>query len=273
MIGGTANGSFSVNLIPSGSTLSWTYNSDLLTLVSSSAKGIIVKPKTSTTTGDATITAKFTNSNGSVQTINHYVGVNGPHYRNVQLVVKKSSDGSEAYPSGGLCPNTYYYAYLDAGTTLTNVNWGASSQLQVITASNSQLYFKTLSQGYGTLSITATTTYGVTKSILGVTLIGGGTGCGSSSYYSVSAVPSSNIVDIEFDMDEFNSQINEKVYAKAPTFDIRLYSILGVMVKQARSSGENVQLDVSALPNGSYVVHVYDGISDTPQTKMIQIQR
>lgn len=67
MIGGTGSGSFSVNFLVKNATLTWLYDTNLLTLVSSSATGIVVKPKTSTTTGDATITAQFINSSGSVQ--------------------------------------------------------------------------------------------------------------------------------------------------------------------------------------------------------------
>lgn len=268
MIGGTASGSYTVNYKPADATLTWSYSSDLLTQVSSSANGIVLKPKTPTTVGDASIIARLTYSNGNVQQIYYYVGINGPHWRNVQLVVTKSSDGSEAYPTGGLCPNTYYYARLSTGgTILTNVNWGASPELQVLSATNNQLYFRTLSQGWGTLNITATTSYGVTKKILGVTLMGGG--CSSTPYYSISAA--SNMVDIRFNIDVFCAGINEQVYTKPPVFDVRMYSLTGVLVKQARSSGEDIQLDVSTLSRGSYVVHIYDGISEMPQTQIIQI--
>ncbi|MDH6358394.1 M4 family metallopeptidase [Parabacteroides sp. PF5-9] len=273
MIGGTTSSSYTINYVPANATLSWSYNTNLLTLVSYSANGIVVKPKTSTTVGDATITAKLTYS-GSTKTVSHYVGVGGPHSMNVQLIVRKSSDGSQVYPSGGLCPNTYYYATLNPGnTTLTNVNWGASSQLQVSSASNTQLYFRTLSQGWGTLNITATTSYGVTKTILGVTLTESSS-CGSSksnSYFSISSIPSSNIVEIKFDMDLFNAQINKMVYTQKPSFDIRMYTITGVMVKQANSTGESVQFDVSALQKGTYIIHIYDGISEIPEIHKIQI--
>jgi hypothetical protein len=269
MVGGTQTGSYTVSNKPANATLTWSYDTNLLTQVSSSANGIVLKAKTATTIGDATVTAKFNRSGSSEKTASKYVGVNGPHYMNVQLVVTRSSDGGQAYPSGGLCPNTYYYASLSApGATLTNVNWGASTQLVVLSSSNTQLYFRTLSQGWGTLNITASTTnYGVTKSILGVTLIGS-SNCGSS-YYSVS-LPSLNTVEIAFDLDVFNGQVNGVVYSKAPSFDVRLYSLTGVLVKQIQSSGETVQLDVSTLPAGPYIVHIYDGVSPTPQVQKIQ---
>jgi hypothetical protein len=273
MVGGTQTGSYTVSNKPANATLTWIYNTNLLTQVSSSANGIVLRPKTATTVGDATVRATYTYPGGTQKSTFLNVGVNGPHSMNVQLVVQRSSDGAQAYPSGGLCPDTYYYATLNPGnTTLTNVNWGASSQLQVSSSSNSQLYFRTSSAGWGILNITAKTVYGVTKSILNVTLTGG-SNCGSrsSSYYLITSVPSSDIVEIRFDMDVFDSQVNRQVYTQAPSFDIRMYNIMGVMVKQASSSGEDVQLDVSALQKGSYVIHIYDGISATPQVQKIQI--
>jgi len=271
MVGGTTSGSIIVTNKPANATLTWSYNTNLLTQVSSSANSIVLKPKTATTVGDATVTATLSYPGGVQKSANRYVGVGGPHYMNVQLVVTASSDGSQAYPSGGLCPNSYYYAYLDAGTTLTNVNWGASSHLNVISASNSQLYFGTNSAGYGMLSITATVpAYGISKNILGVTLMGGGCSKGSS-YSKVLSVPSANRIEVEFDMDTYKQQVNTQVYPKAPAFDIRMFNIAGILVKQATSSGETVQLDVSSLPNGAYVIHIYDGISPTPEVHKVQV--
>lgn len=272
MVGGTTSGRYTPEYMPSSTTVTWTYDTNLLTKVSSSATEIVLKPKTATTVGDATIRATFTHSNGVIRDELYDVGVNGPHWKNVQLVVKKSSDGAVVYPTGGLCPNTYYYAYLNPGsTTLTDVNWGASSQLQVLSTSDRELYFRTLSAGWGILNITAKTIYGVTKPILGITLTGSSS-CSSNPYYLISSIPSSNIVAIKFDLQTFNDEVNGKIYTKSPSFDIRIYSITGVMVKQARSAGENVQLDVSTLSNGPYVVHVYDNINTTPQTQIIQIK-
>lgn len=273
MVGGAETASYSVNYVPYYSSLEWHYDTNLLTLVSSSSKGIVLKPKTSTTTGDASVQARFLDINGDVNSIYKDVGINGPHYKDVQLSVRKSSDGSEAYPSGGLCPNSYYYAYLTVnGTYLTNVDWGASKELSVSSASNTQLYFGTSSAGWGILNITATTSYGVRKNILGVTLFGGGSNC-SNSYYSIYVSPSSDILNINFDMNEFNSQINERAFSNPVSFDIRLYNITtGSLVKQVNTSGYNVQLDISDVPNGIYIVHVYDGISKTPQTQKISIK-
>lgn len=271
MVGGTSTASYAVNYIPYSSTLTWHFNTALLTLVSSSEKGIIVKPKTPTTVGDATIIARLSDPNGNTKELYCYVGINGPHYRNVKLYVTKSSDGSQVFPSGGLCPYTYYYARIDASTTLTNVNWGVSTQLEVLSSSDYQLYFRTLSEGWGILNISAKTIYGVTKPLLGVTLIGS-SNC-SNTYYSITSSASSNILYIKFDMNQFNESIHKTYSAKKLSFDIRIYnSLSGNLVKQARSSGEDIQLDISNIPDGIYIVHIYDGISDTPYIQKIAVK-
>jgi len=47
----------------------------------------------------------------------------------------------------------------------------------------------------------------------------------------------------------------------------------GSIVKQARSGGEDVQIDVSNIPTGVYIVHIYDGINNIPYSQKIAINR
>jgi hypothetical protein len=51
--------------------------------------------------------------------------------------------------------------------------------------------------------------------------------------------------------------------------DVKLYNSLGILQRQAISSGENVIFDLSGLNNGIYVLHVYDGIADKPEVHKI----
>lgn len=176
MIGGTEQKTYTINCIPVGQNLSLTCTSSLLNIVSQTSNSITVRPASSSLIGDAEITARFTNSSGQlVKQIKYYVGIKGPHWQNVSLRVVRSDDGSEVYPNGGgLEPNTYYYAYLSSNSgTLYDVNWGANSTLNIGYATNSELYFSTGEEGWGTLNISAKISpYNVTKSILGVTLYG-----------------------------------------------------------------------------------------------------
>ncbi|MBQ6037520.1 MAG: hypothetical protein IJL37_02480 [Bacteroidaceae bacterium] len=175
IIGGTENRLYKVSYVPQGQDVTWVWNTSLLSKVSSTDSTIILKPKTSTSVGDGYVQARFyeTSTNTLKKTLSYNIGVGGAHTSNVGLRVVRSSDGVEVYPSSvGLCPNTYYYAYISgtAGATLT---W-SPTHATVISSSNSYMYFYTDSYGYSLLDVYGVLSqYGVSKKLVGVTLYGG----------------------------------------------------------------------------------------------------
>jgi hypothetical protein len=57
------------------------------------------------------------------------------------------------------------------------------------------------------------------------------------------------------------------------SYTIKLYNANGVLVRQTTSQGENVELDVSALPSGYYYLHIFNGSGDTqPDMRTIIVQ-
>ena len=175
IISSSRNQTYQVGSIPSGLTLSWNYDTNLFTRVSSSGTRIVLKAKNSSVSGSATVTARFLSSSGvekghTFQTV--YVNRLPPVSVNLRVI--RSSDGAEVYPSGtGLSPNTYYYAYI-SGADGYNISWQPDSHIQVLDSSNSMMYFKTDSQGWTLLNIFATDPIStVSQRILGVTLYGG----------------------------------------------------------------------------------------------------
>ncbi|MCQ2238032.1 MAG: hypothetical protein MJZ73_02210 [Bacteroidaceae bacterium] len=175
MIGGTELGSYEVSCVIKNTTVTWTYDTNLATAVLTGANRIVLQPRTATSVGDMTLTAQFKNGSGAtVYSCSFYIGIGGPHYRDVSLVVKRSSDGAEVYPSGsGLAPNSYYYAYLSSSAPLNNVIWGVDSHLQNLYSDNNYMYFRTDSQGWGMLNVYGTVSrYGVSKKLIDVTLYG-----------------------------------------------------------------------------------------------------
>ena len=90
------------------------------------------------------------------------------------LRVVRSSDGVEVYPLYvGLCPNTYYYAYLTGTTYGFTYTWDMN-YATVYSSSYNQAYFQTNSQGWTFLDLYATdTTANITEQLYGVTLYGG----------------------------------------------------------------------------------------------------
>ena len=54
-------------------------------------------------------------------------------------------------------------------------------------------------------------------------------------------------------------------------FGVKLFNSMGVLVLQTTAAAGSVPLDVSGLPNGLYILHVYDGSDNPPQTQHIVI--
>jgi len=83
--------------------------------------------------------------------------------------------------------------------------------------------------------------------------------------------------------DILNIEIDEEVMAQEQTFtdaqllkeftyDIRLYDGQGNLLRQTKNKGGTVQFNVSTLPNGIYFLHIYDGVSDTPEIRQIMVE-
>lgn len=174
IIGGTNSATYSVPFIPYGMSLSLTFTGTGASLLSSSPTSIEIAPATATTTGDITVLANYVDSAGNIRfSYRRDVGINGPHYNQVGLVVRKSSDGTEVYPSGeGLRPNTFYRAYLSCGTaTLQDVVWSPDSRIEIVSSDNQMMYFRTFDIGFCFLDIYAKIApYNISKKVISTTL-------------------------------------------------------------------------------------------------------
>lgn len=176
MIGGSETGTYTLSCKPQYQNVIWSYDTSLLTQTATTDRSITLRPRTTTSAGDATLTARIYDASGTLkETVNYYIGVGGPHYRDVSIVVKRSSDGTTVYPSGtGLSPNSYYYAYLSGASACSSITWSPDSHLQNLQSNNDMMYFKTDSQGWGMLEVYGTVSrYGISKRLSGVTLYGG----------------------------------------------------------------------------------------------------
>jgi hypothetical protein len=103
----------------------------------------------------------------------------------------------------------------------------------------------------------------------------------SSSYYSALSYPNpvsgALTVDISVDQEALAATLTaasaqsgfSSVLAQNPTFQIKLYSSMGALVKETISPAGTVTLDVSNLPSGTYFLQVYDGTQSEPLTQTI----
>lgn len=173
----TVSSTFSLAFAPLNLSINWIFNTSLFTAVgSTTGSSVTIKAKSSTTVGTGTLTAQFKDSGGNIVATSTYaIYANRlPTQSTPSLRVVRSSDGVEVYPSStGLCPNTFYYAYLSGTSSSYSYNWDMN-HATVYSSSSSQAYFKTDDQGWTFLDIYAVDTpTGVSQNIYGVTLYGG----------------------------------------------------------------------------------------------------
>jgi len=72
-----------------------------------------------------------------------------------------------------------------------------------------------------------------------------------------------------------NSSSNEQSLQSrgAPSsYDVRLYDGQGNLQRQQQTNGGAVQFNVSNLPDGVYYLHIYDGVSSTPEMQAIMVE-
>ena len=75
------------------------------------------------------------------------------------------------------------------------------------------------------------------------------------------------------DLDAFAAaNSSSQSFGTRPTYDVRLYDMMGNMLRQQIAGSGTVRFDVSSLPNGFYYLHIYDGISSTPEIQKIIVQ-
>jgi len=77
---------------------------------------------------------------------------------------------------------------------------------------------------------------------------------------------------LTIDIDALAGQSATGAQRQALTFDVRFYDGQGNLLRQQKAKGGTVQFNVSNLPDGIYYLHIYDGVSSTPQMQQIVVQ-
>ncbi|MDR2234018.1 MAG: trypsin-like serine protease [Tannerella sp.] len=92
---------------------------------------------------------------------------------------------------------------------------------------------------------------------------------GGSLYVTYYPNPVSDVLNIEV---KTKDAVSARSIAAA-SYDIRLYDGQGTQLRQTVTKGEsNTQFDVSGLPNGTYYLHVYDGVNAKPEMYQIIVK-
>ena len=90
--------------------------------------------------------------------------------------------------------------------------------------------------------------------------------------------PASDVLNITIEasasqnLSRQQGSVDTKSLQTAATYDIRLYSRHGRLLRQATTHGENVQFDVTHLHEGIYYLHIYDGVGEKPEIHQIMVK-
>ena len=100
-----------------------------------------------------------------------------------------------------------------------------------------------------------------------------GSSCRSGSSSSLKAYPNPVFDILTVDINtliHLSSTLSSS--RSSPTFDIRLYDGQGNLLRQQKAQGGTVQFNVANLLNGIYYLHIYDGVSSTPEMLQIVVE-
>jgi len=80
-------------------------------------------------------------------------------------------------------------------------------------------------------------------------------------------------VDLDLLLDNGEQLTDDRKIPASKNFDVRLYDDQGNLLRQQKAKGGTVQFDVSSLPKGLYLLHVYDGVNAKPVIQQIVVDR
>jgi hypothetical protein len=70
-----------------------------------------------------------------------------------------------------------------------------------------------------------------------------------------------------------NSTTTTTQITQNQTYDIRLYDSQGNIRRRRQAASGKIEFDVSRLPEGTYYLHIYDGINPKPSMQQIVVER
>ena len=279
----SSSGSFTVQYLPTNSTVEWTENSGRLTLQGSSNTTVTYKNNSTSTFPDCIITARIKINGVVVATLNKTVVINPV------IISSIETSGSSIIVNES---TTYTCNHNAMGNNLLNFLWYTQNPSTVNWKNGNEASITFKQAGGSTVYVEVRNLCGTTSKSLSVSVqnsSGGPGGC-FKCYEEVPIVwslpypnPASGILNIDINLQAY-TQVQEEAQAmqqsltsaKAlitkPSFDLRLYDGQGNLLRQATTKGSSVRFNVSTLPNGIYYLHIYDGVSDKPVMQQIIIE-
>jgi len=215
-----------------------------LNIASSSGDDVYITPNGS---GSAWVALYDGNSPNAKAT--KYVWIGAPS-------LKLTGDNSIPPWSG----TTFYSSQSDNSVSMDITSY----QWQIVPSPSSMTSYGTYASAYFTVEDTYRVSVRATNSC--------GTGSWADHYITVgnrSAAyphPATDVLNVE--VGRFASERAQNL-----PYDIRLYSAMGIQLRQIGNRGSGtVQIDVSSLPNGTYHLHINDGVNKEPDVHKIIVK-
>jgi len=156
--------------------------------------------------------------------------------------------------------------------------WSVSSNLFTIVSSDDSQAKISTSAPSGTPCViiaVSASSGGSTKSVTAGSCKGGSSSNDdeyeslSDTYISVYPNPVSGILTIEINVATAQNLLPVKANL---TFDVRLHDNQGNLLRQQQTKGGIVEFNVANLSDGIYYLHIYDGVSETPEMRQIMVE-
>jgi len=275
-----SSGTFILQNLPSGSSITWTVGNWLQIQGSANQESVNVKnrlllPPFTSESPDSWIKAEIYIANQLVYTVQKNITINTVALSSIetpstikagQVYFFTCNHNSSAWPTWTVSPNTGF-----------NMNLWSAAQLEI---------------GFGItgnfmITVSATNLCGTSTINKPITVTGNiqppCSGCSIQlpNLHSISYPnPADNILNIEIDenavmqtksLDE-QTAIGSKIIRQNAAYDIRLYDGLGNLLRQASTTGGKIEFNVANLPNGIYYLHIYDGVNEKPEMRQIVVQ-
>ena len=255
----STNSTFTLHMVPPGSTVSWSVSPSVRVSPSSgTGTNATFHSITCSNIGNTIITYTITNSLGTNQVSKEFV-VSGPDPQDVELDIYKST-GGHANKYGGkwvLCPNSTYYIYLinNSSCSTSNYTWILPSSLTKNYQNDNMISVNTNSSPGGNIIViaqTCCTDCGSNVQILS-DYVGTDYNCGYG-YMSFAPNPASDEVTLELNTE------NMAGYKAGAIWSLEIYNQQQVLVKTMDNLTDTRQvIHTSGLKAGVYYVRVMIG--------------
>lgn len=204
----------------------------------------------------ATATLTFTIASGcGITTVSRTINVGSPARPNLSI-------NGLTNPSARVEMNQSALATITSSSAISS--WSVSAGLTIISQNSSSITFRADTPGFASVNGFRTNSCGTSGRAIGIHVLEPGAG---PSPFVVTPNPADDLLGIAYDGNVMavDSQLSSTdgvhnysaTVNKDRAFSVRLFNSRQELVLTAESSGEGLQLDVSQLQPGIYVLHIH----------------